>query len=113
MNNFTTYIYNLLEKILSFLQKQFVIIIDFFGLHHDEILVIHSVPVENSFLWWLKTYVYIFLPMFLVYLYYKADWFEPHWFRKSPKTKFEKYVQIEFTELHLWFFFFINYGFDK
>lgn len=51
MNNFTTYIYNLLEKILSFLQKQFVIIIDFFGLHHDEILVIHSVPVENSFLW--------------------------------------------------------------
>jgi hypothetical protein len=50
MNNFTTYIYDILEKILSFLQKQFVIIMNFIGLNHDEILVIHSVPVENSFL---------------------------------------------------------------
>jgi hypothetical protein len=72
--NIAAYIYdNVLEKILSFLQNQYVIITNFLGLHHDEILVIHSVPVENSYLWWLKTYVYIFLPMFLFYLYYKTD----------------------------------------
>lgn len=107
---FTTYIYDILEKILIFLQKQFAIIMNFIGLHFDEILVIHSVPVENSFLWWVKTYVYIFLPMFFFYLYYKTDWFQPHWFRKSPKTKFEKYVQLEFTELHLWVFFILTMG---
>jgi hypothetical protein len=54
--------------------------------------------------------VYIFLPMFLFYLYYKTDWFQPHWFRKSSKTQFEKYVQLEFAEVHLWFFFLLTMG---
>lgn len=98
------------QKILNILHVQFMWISNIWSNNHDQILMIHSVPVENSYLWWMKTYVYILIPIFFCYMYQKIDWFEHHYYRVSPKTEFEKYVQMEFTEIHLWFLFLLTIG---
>jgi len=98
------------QKILNILHIQFMWISNIWSNNHNHILMIHSVPVENSYLWWLKTYIYILLPLLLCYLYFKIDWFEPHYYRISQKTKFEKYVQMEFTKIHVWFLFLATIG---
>ena len=110
LQKWVIYIYYFLQKWASFFFAKFGSVLDFIHIYHEKILVVHSVPVDNSFFWWLKTYVYIILPIFLCYFYYKFDWFQPFYYRQSPKTKFEKYVQLEFTEIHMWFLFLLTMG---
>ena len=66
-------------------------------------------PSDDSFIWWFKTYVFILLPCFMLYVYFKQDWFFT-WNRQSPLTKFEKFAKMEFTRIHVLVLFFLAHG---
>lgn len=76
---------------------------------YNDFILLNNIPTDNSYLWWLKTYLYIFLPLFLMYLYFKKDWlFKLR--RRSPFTKFELYVQMEASSILMWIWFLLTMG---
>lgn len=76
---------------------------------NDEFVAYYVPPTSDSFIWWLKTYLFILVPCFLFYLWFKQDWFFT-WNRQSPLTKFEKFAKMEFTRIHLWIVFILANG---
>ena len=56
LQKWVIYIFYFLQKWASFFFSKFGSVLDFIHIYHEKILVVHSVPVDNSFFWWLKTY---------------------------------------------------------